>query len=112
MTVTDSVTPKAAAKRQLLFNKPTSAPRCDKSFYIRNLSMFVISWSVFTAGPFQPRQGQDKGPESCFTWVGSGFTHIRLGSEGLPGTNTQDYYKYSSITGVKALQHWDQMKVL
>ncbi len=42
------------------------------------------------------------GPERCFTRVGSGLTHIRLGCEGLPGTNTQDYYKYSSITGVKS----------
>jgi hypothetical protein len=42
-------------------------------------------------------------PEMPFTWVGSGLpTKIRIGSNGLPGTNALAYYKHLQITVVKS----------
>ncbi len=87
-----------------------------KTFYCRNLRMFVIRQTVCLCIPVQPSlMFQSKAGaysrivhQRC-TSLGQSLallTNIRLGWKGLPGTNSRAYYKHSSITPQKCFIKW------
>jgi hypothetical protein len=48
MLVTNLVTPKAAAKRELMFNKPTSVASIRKSNEVQKEKFLSLGWDFYT----------------------------------------------------------------
>ncbi len=91
--------------------------KCYKTFYICNLQMFVISYSVWYDRSFQPNlmlasKAEAYKSEASFrcsilVYAPGLLTKIRIGWKGSPCTNSLAYYKHLSITSLKSFITFD-----
>ena len=86
--------------------------KCYKTFYGRNIRMLVISLSVCPWQSFPAKSNACWKSKSPTDWsifhifqfrIGTlPYSDIRLGWEGLPGTNTLAYYWHLWVTTIKS----------
>ncbi len=107
-------------KNFILQHNLTTGVRCYKTFFSRNLRIFVISWSVCTWKSLsslfyclrvRPEPTRAKNLSLPHSRVGprSLPTNIRLDWKGLPVTNTLAFYKNDKLHPYKVLLYLAQV---